>query len=198
MKIIRLTILFILFVLTSCTSIRQTVTYEKVTNGIDLEKIDLISFDSFFNQWVHNRRIQKIDLNIKELNKDNQFTYFGKPKHGLTKINWTYFKIHTDTLTLRLPNYNEFYGTELSDYLWTNVIPKEDIELWNKNREIQRNRMKPNCPFKKNKPVQNFSLTGNKVRIIMTWEIECSELGSLKSRTYIAYYNLLTKEYEKE
>ncbi len=116
-KMTRLTFIFILFVLTSCKATKQTTTYEKVNSGQDLEKVALISFDNFFNQWVFNRKIQKVDLNIRELNKDNQFTYFGKPRLGLTRIKWTFFKVHTDTLTERFPNYKDFYGTELRDYL---------------------------------------------------------------------------------
>lgn len=194
----RLTFIFLLFILISCKATKQTTTYEKVTSGHDLEEVTLISFDSFFNQWVGNRRIQKVDLNIRELHKDNRFTYFGKPGLGLTRTKWTLFKVHSDTLSERFPNYKDFYGDELRDYLWTEVIPNEDIELWNSNRTTQQNKMKPNCPYKKNKPVTNFSLIDKTVILTMTWDIACEELGILKNKTYKTSYNLLTKQYANE
>jgi hypothetical protein len=194
----RLTVLFLLWVLTSCKATKQATTYEKVTSGHDLEEVTLISFDSFFNQWVGNRRIQKVDLNLRELYEDNQFTYFGKPGLGLTRTKWTLFKVHSDTLSERFPNYTDFYGDELRDYLWTEVIPNEDIELWNSNRNTQQNKMKPNCPYKKNKPVTSFSLIDHTVILTMNWDIECEELGILKNKTNKASYKLLTKQYANE
>ena len=193
-------LIFIIFalVLTSCKTTKQTTNLNNIKSGQDLHNVELISFDNFFNQWVYNSRIQKIDLNIRELNKDNQFTYFGKPRLGLTQIKWTFFKVYSDTLIDRFSNYKDFYGAELRDYLWTKVIPQEDINLWNYNRTTQQNRMKPNCPYKKNKPVQEYKLINNKVILTMTWEVECLELEQLKNKKYMASYNLLTKQYDNE
>ena len=193
-------LIFVIFVLvlTSCNTTKQTTNFEKINSGQDLDNVELISFDNFFNQWVFNRRIQKIDLNIRELNKDNQFTYFGKPRLGLTKIKWVFFKVYSDTLTERFPNYKDFYGTELSEYLWTKIIPQEDINLWNYNRTTQQNKIKPSCPYRKNKPVNEYKLINNKVILTMTWEIECLELEQIKNKKYIASYNLLTKQFDSE
>ena len=185
-------------VLTSCKTTKQTTNLNNIKSGQDLHNVELISFDNFFNQWVYNSRIQKIDLNIREIYKDNQFTYFGKPRLGLTKIKLTFFKVYSDTLIARFPNYKDFYGAELNDYLWTRVIPQEDINLWNYNRTTQQNRMKPTCPYKKNKPVQEYKLINNKVILTMTWDVECLELEQLKNKKYIASYNLLTKQYDNE
>lgn len=194
----RLTFIFLLFVLTSCKATKQTATYEKINSGQNLDKVALISLDSFFNQWVFNRKIQKVDLNIRELNKDNQFTYFGKPRLGLTQTKWTFFKVYSDTLTKQFPNYKDFFGDELRNYLWTKVIPKEDIDLWNYNRTTQQNTMKAKCPYKKNKPIHKYTLIDHKVILTMTWEIECEELERLKSKKYMASYNLLTKQLDNE
>jgi hypothetical protein len=194
----RLTFIILIFVLISCKATKQTMTYEKINSGQDLDKVTLISFDSFFNQWVFNKKIQKIDLNTQELNKDNLFTYFGKPRLGLIKTKWTFFKIYSDTLTERFPGYNDFYSAELSDYLWTKVVPKEEIDLWNYNRTTQQNKIKPNCSYKKNKPINNYTLIDNKVILTMMWEIECEELEQLKNIKYKASYNLLTKQFYNE
>jgi hypothetical protein len=191
----RWTFISLLFLLASCKSTKDIATYEKVKNGEDLEKITLISFDEFFNQWVFNKKIQKIDLNIQELNTDEIFSYFGKPK-GLTYTKWALFKVHKDTIAELFPNYKDFYGTELKEYLWNKIIPKEDIELWNYSVTTQPNRIKSDCSYKKNKPIYKFSLINKKVFLTMTWDIECKELDKLKNKTYIASYNLLTKEYE--
>lgn len=185
-----------IFILTSCKATKQDTTYEKISKGQDLEKVNLISFDTFFKLWVSNKKVQKVDLNTQEIYTDNQFTYFGKPRLGLTRLKWTFFKIQTDTLTDNFPNHDEFYGSELSDYLWTKVIPKEDKELWNYNRTPQQNRMKANCANKKNKPIHNFSLSNNIVILKMTWDVECVELERLKNKTYKATYDLHTKEYK--
>jgi hypothetical protein len=192
----RIILISILFFLTSCKATKPTVTFEKVSNGQDLEKVTLISFDNFFNQWVFNKKRQKVDQNIREIKTDNQFTYFGKPRLGITQVSWTFFKVYTDTLTERFPNYKDFYGEELRDYLWTESIPKEDVELWNFNRTTQQNKMKPNCPYKKNKPIQTYTLIDKTVILTMTWEIKCDELEKLKNKTYKAKFNLLTKKYE--
>jgi hypothetical protein len=192
----RLTLFFIIIILTSCKATRDVTTFEKVNNGQDLENVTLISFDNFFKHWVYNRKIQKIDLNVRELNKDNLFTYFGKPKLGLTRTKWTFFKVHSDTLTERFPNYKEFYGSELRDYLWTEVIPQDEVELWNNNRMPQQNKLKANCPYKKNKPIHNYSLIDKTVILTMKWEIECGELEGLKNKTYKASYDLLTQKHK--
>lgn len=194
----RLTFIVLLFILTSCKATDQATTYEKVISGKNLDNVTLISFDSFFNQWVFNRKIQKVDLNIRELNRDNQFTYFGKPRLGLTQTKWTFFKIYSDTLTERFPNYKDFFGDELRDYLWNKVIPKEDVDLWNYYRTTQQNEIKPKCSYKKNKPINKYALVDNKVVLTMTWEIECEELEGLKNKSYKASYNLLTKQYDNK
>ena len=64
-------LIFIIFalVLTSCKTTKQTTNLNNIKSGQDLHNVELISFDNFFNQWVYNSRIQKIDLNIRELNK---------------------------------------------------------------------------------------------------------------------------------
>ena len=192
----RIILISILFFLTSCKATKPTVPFEKVSNGQDLEKVTLISFDNFFNQWVFNKKKQKIEQNIREIKTDNQFTYFGKPRPGISQVSWTFFKVYTDTLTERFPNYQDFYGEELRDYLWTESIPEEDVELWNYNRTTQQNKIKPNCPYKKNKPIQTYSLIDKTVILTMTWDIKCDELEILKNKTYNATYNLLTKKYE--
>ncbi len=56
--------------------------------------------------------------------------------------------------------------------------------------------MKPNCPYKKNKLIYNYSLIAKTVILTMTWEIECGELERLKNKTYKTSYNLLTKQYD--
>ena len=181
----RLILISILFLLSSCKATKQIVTFEKVSNGQDLEKVTLISFDNFFNQWVFNKRIQKIDLNIREIYTDSLFTYFGKPRPGITQVSWTFFKVNTDTITERFPNYKDFYGIELKDFLWTESIPEEDVELWNYNRTTQQNKMKPNCPYKKNKPIQTYSLIDKTVILTMTWEIKCDELEKLDRKSVV-------------
>ena len=192
----RIAFIILLSILTACQTTKQAISYEKVTNGKDLEKIYSISVDSFLNQWVHNRKIQKVDLNVKELNKDNQYTYFGKPKLGLTKTKRTFFKVQTDTLTEHFPDYKNFYGEELIQFLWKKVIPKEDVDLWNSSRTIQQNEIKSKCPYRKNKPINHYSLIDKKVIYTMSWDIECEELEKLKNKLYKASYNLLTKEYQ--
>lgn len=194
----RLIFVILALVITSCKTTKQTTNLKKINSGQNLDKVELISFDNFFNQWVFNRRIQKIDLNIRELNKDNQFTYFGKPRLGLTQLKWSFFKVYSDTLTERFPDYKDFYGAELRNYLWTKVIPPEDIHLWDYHRSTQVNRKKPNCPYKKNKPVENYKIINNQVILTMTWEIECLELEQLKNKKYIASYNMLTKQFDNE
>ncbi|MBS2101281.1 hypothetical protein [Carboxylicivirga linearis] len=197
MRLSQSIILIILIVLSSCRTSKTVTSYEKVKNGKDLDNVSLISLNDFANLWCYNRRIQKIDLNTREIYKDNQFTYFGNPKLGATKLKWTFFKVCTDTLVERFPNYEEFYGSELYDFMWSEVIPKEDIELWNYNRTIHQNELRPNCPNKKNRAIHKYTLSDTKVILTMTWEIECEELKTLKNKLYKASYDLISKQFEK-
>src|SRR5690554_4008910 len=191
----RFSIIIVLIILTSCKTSNRTTTYDKVKSGQDLEKINSISIDKFLNQWVSNKEIQKVDLNVRELNKDDQFTYFGKPSL-LKSSKWTFFKVHTDTLTEYFPNYKDFSAPELRHHLWNEVIPKEEIELWNYNTTTQKDETVPNCCRKKNRPVFSYSLINKTVELTMTWEIDCEELNKLKNQKYTARYNLQTGQYE--
>lgn len=194
MKKILLLLTIPLFI--SCITENQTSKYEKVIDGKDLEKVPLISFDAFFNQWVLNKKIQKVNLETRELNKDDKFTYFGKPSLELIGTKWLLYKVYNDTIEMNFPNYKEFYGSDLESFLWKEVVPKEDLELWNLNMYLQENNMSPKCDFKKNKPIYNYSLNDKKVILKMTLEIECEELEKLKNKTYIASYDLLLKQFE--
>ncbi len=193
----RFTFVIIIFILASCNSTRQAA-YENIKSGQDLDKVNLISFDSFFNQWVFNRKVQKIDLNIREIYKDNQFIYFAKPIQVIPKEKWTFFKVYSDTLTERFPNYKDFYGSELREYLWTKVVPKEDFDLYRNNRTARDGKMFPNCPNRKNKPNSKYSLLDHRVILTVTWEVDCEDLEHLKNKIFKASYNLLTGQYSGE
>ena len=185
-----------LFFLISCKTSEKQTKYKKVVEGSNLSKIPLISFDKFFRIWISNKKIEKIDLKTKELNKDSQFTYFGKPSIGLTQLKWTYFKVYSDTIAMKFPNYKEFYGSDLRDFLWYKVVPKEDIEFWNFNILSENSKLSSKCPYKNNKSIFNYSLKNKEIIVKMNWEIKCTALEKLKNKTYKASYNLETKEFK--
>ncbi len=172
-------------------------TFNTVKIGQGINKISLKPFDNFFLQWVNQRRFPKIDINTHELYSDSLFTYFGKYTIGFFKSTPTFFKVYTDTLSAQFPNYNDFYGQELENFLWKEVIPKEDRDLFNDNINIKQGQAKANCPVRKNRTKFNYSLAEKKVILTMTWDIECSELAKLKEKKYKATYNLTTKQFEK-
>jgi hypothetical protein len=190
--------ILLIIILASCNSSKQALTYENIESGQDLDKVTLISFEDFFNRWLQNREVQKVDVNIREINKDDQFTYFGKPSFGLSELNWTFFKVYSDTLTERFPNYKDFYSENLRLYIWNNVAPKEDLELYRKNRVVQDGKMAANCPSRKNGPINDFTLKDQNVFLTITWEVDWEEMERLKNTKYSASYNLLTKEFMRE
>ena len=185
-----LTFIILTLGLTACVSSQAS--YQNISHGKDLEQVSLISFDRFFKQWVFNKKIQKIDLNIREINKDSLFTYFAKPKPGVLKPTWTFFKVYSDTLKQKFPNYQDFYGIDLKDYVWRELIPKADQDLWWTAKRLLK------CQHQTNKPIDEYSLIDHKVILTTTWKIDCSELEPLKNKKYTASYNLLTKQFENE
>lgn len=193
----RWTLIFAIYLLTSCKATCPTMTFNTVKSGQDLNKIPLNSFDNFFRQRTHERRIPKIDVNVHELYRDSTFTYFGKYNIGVISSTPTFFKIYNDTLFTQFLNYNDFYGQELENFLWWDVIPNEDRDLFNNNIAIQQGQTKPSCLVSKNKSKNNYLLADKKVILTMTWEIECDELAKLKDKKYQAIYNLTTKQFEK-
>lgn len=193
----KISILIFAIVFLGCNTTKQVTSLENITSGQDLEKVPTVSYSDLIAVWAFNKRMQKIDLNTRKLYEDNKFTYFGKPKLGVTKLKWTFFKTSSDSINQRLPNYEEFYGSDLKDFLWREVIPREDIELWNKNRTPEENKIKANCRNKNNRPKHKYTLSGTKVNLTMTWQIECEELKVLRDKSYKASYDLLTKKMEK-
>lgn len=180
----------------ACNTSKQVASLKSITNGQNLEKVPAVSYRDFISVWAFNNRMQKIDLNTRKIYEDNEYTYFGKPNLGATKLKWTFFKISSDSINKRLPNYEEFYGSDLMDFLWSEVLPKEDIELWNTNRTPPENRIKANCRNKNNRPIHKYTLLGTKVILTMTWHIECEELRVLRDKSYKASYDLLSKKLE--
>ena len=161
------------------------------------EKAVLKNFDSFFKLWVNNKRIQKIDLNSHELFKDSLFTYFRQSQPKLFSNKPTYYKVYTDSLDSLMPNYRDFYGSDLSSFIWNEVIPKADVILWQSYTTSSPNHTRPKCPRRRNSYKQTYSLIDRKVVLSIKWEIDCDNLNILKDKEYKAYYNLLSNKLEK-
>ena len=178
----------------SCSATKQSLTVERVAQGHDLENIGLLSFNSFFNTWMLNRSMQKVDLNSRKVFKDRTFTYFGKPTLGFSSLKWSFFKVHSDTLSDFFPNYESFYADDLSRFLWNEVVPKDEIDLWSHYRTIQDFQFRAKCPFNSNRPNERYALSGLKVILTLTWDISCKELESLKNKSHQASFDLLTGE----
>lgn len=189
-------LLFLLVTLTlsSCSATKQSMTVEGVAQGHNLENIELLSFNSFFNTWMLNRSMQKIDLNSRKLFEDGTFTYFGKPTLGFSSLKWSFFKVHSDTLSELFPNYESFYADDLSRFLWNEVVPKDEIELWSHYRTIQDFQFRAKCPFNSNRPDERHALSDHKVMLTLIWNISCKELESLKNKSHRASFNLITGE----
>jgi len=180
--------------LSSCSATKQSMTVERVAQGYELENIRLLSFNSFFNTWALNRSMQKIDLNSRKLFEDGTFTYFGRPSLGLFNLKWSFFKVHSDSLLDLFPNYESFYADDLSRFMWSEVVPKDEIDLWNHYRSIQDFQLRAKCPFNSNRPDERYALSGHKVVLTLNWDVRCRELESLKNKSHQASFDLHTGE----
>ncbi|MBV7441658.1 hypothetical protein KRX57_09515 [Weeksellaceae bacterium TAE3-ERU29] len=193
-----LPLLLLITLLSSCCKTKEIVTKQDIYNRQKLEQIKEISVNSFFNQWLRNKRISKIDINIKKLTEDKNFTYFLKPEVKFYKIKERFFKVNTDSLIQYFPNYSEFYSDDLYHYLNEKIIPKEEWQLWHKVGMKKLEIGDTICPSNKRNIITDYTLKDKKVFITFIWDVKCKTLETLKNKTYRASYNLITKEYKNE
>ena len=175
-------------ILTSCKSLKIPQSFDSVKSGYELDKINIITFKEFSNVWVNNRKRQKLDINTHKLYEDSVFTYFGKNKIGFFTLTPDFFKVYSDSLNTKFPNYVDFYGSELRNFLWTEVIPEGESKRWGESK----------CSYVKRKPILNYTFSDQQIFVSFYWEIKnCEELSHLKGKKYQASYNLITKKFQK-
>jgi hypothetical protein len=178
----------------SCSNTKFLNQQEAVQNGRGLEKIREIDLDSFVGMWSLNKVNYKFNFNIQQLTKDNQYTYFTKPYAGFLNPKNKFFKV-SNTSIEQFPNFQEIYPEVLRDYVWKELIPKEEKYLWDEYSTREAHLVKAECSFYKNKIVYDYSLKDKEMTVTATWNFRCRELRDLDGKFYKAVYDLENKSF---
>jgi len=179
-------VLFSSFLLLGCGTTKNAVSFNDVKKGERLDKVEEITVEKFLQIWINNTYPVKIDINCHELNRDTNFTYFGKNNLNLFNSDPELFKVRNDLLKRHLGNYSQIDGQLIRQEFWEKIIPKEDRDIW-KNTH---------CSSGSSRPTFTYELQAHKIKIGLLWKVKCDGKVILENN-YNGYYNIEKREIEK-
>ena len=179
-------VILTLVLFTGCGTTKNTVNFSEVRKGEQLDLANEITVEQFLQIWINNSHPVKVDINCKELHKDEKFTYFGKNNLKLLSLEAHLFKVNNDSLELKLGNYSKIDGQIIRQEFWEKIIPKEDLDIW-KNSE---------CTSSSSRPSYTYELKDYKIKIGLHWRIKCDGRKILE-KDYLSYYDLKMMKIEK-
>ncbi|MBM9501733.1 hypothetical protein JWG44_15870 [Leptospira sp. 201903071] len=180
--------LFSALILFSCV-LKPEMTFERVKQGKDLDRIPSVSLEEFFQIWIRNRKHVKIMVNTYKLFDDSKFLYFGKNEFGLFSTKTHFFKIEKEFLEREFPGYEEFYVSDLKDHFLNEILSSADKNLWSSYAGKDKSR----CGL-----IYQFSLMEQRIVLNAVWNLEnCRDLTSLSGKKYRLVYDLKKKNCEE-
>ncbi|WP_196115818.1 hypothetical protein [Pontibacter sp. FD36] len=168
-------------VLISCQSSKSTVSTNQVRKGEQLQHVTELTVDQFFQVWMANHYPVKLDINCKELYKDDAYTYFGKNHITIISTKPRLFKVHNDSLALRFRKYQQVDGQLIRIEFWRKVLaPVVAAES-------------PNTPCRNSSTSSGFKyqLHGDSIIISSDLKYKCNG-KTLLQKSFKGYYDLGT------
>ncbi|SIR24128.1 hypothetical protein SAMN05421545_2879 [Pontibacter lucknowensis] len=168
-------------VLISCQSSKSTVSTNQVRKGEQLQHVTELTVEQFFQVWIANQYPVKLDINCKELYKDDAYTYFGKNYVTITSIKPRMFKVHNDSLALRFRKYQQVDGQLIR------------IEFWRKALAPAVADASPNtpCHYSSTSSGFKYQLHGDSIIITSNLKYKCNG-KTLLQKSFKGYYDLST------
>lgn len=180
MKKILFTLIIIVNVaFTSCNSSKELTSFEHVKNGKELEKATQISLNDFFQKWIRNKSDSKLDQNLYELFKDENFTYFGANELKSLNSKRKLYSVENNSLLQNFKNYKDVDGASIRQEFSNKMIPETD-------RNIYKN---SNCSSSSSNPKYSCELKNNEIQIMLIWKFRCDG-KVLIDKTYKGIFDL--------
>ncbi len=181
-------IYILLIILTSCSTSKKTVDFEKVKTGKQLDLAFDYSPERIMDLWLENVQ-RNSPYNLKQIYADTTFTYFGryffdrKTKKKKPKL----FRVVTDSLMAHFPDYTEIKGWEIRNKFYKEIVPDADKKKW-KNLKCNTSSSSQKYYYR--------TLSPSAVEIKLLWTVRCGNSVVL-NKEYNATYLFKEKRFKK-
>ena len=181
-----LSLIISILTLTNCSSSKEPINFENVKIENELHKATKISVNDFFQIWMSNKANAKLDENVYELFKDENFTYFGKNEFKSLTIKRKLYKVENRELQLHFKNYKNVDGEVLRQEFWNKIVSETDKQIYTNS----------NCSSSSSNPKYSYELIDNEIHVRIVWKFRCNG-KKLIDKSYTSNFDLDKREFMK-